>query len=87
MHLANAIALLAATLLLAGPAVAAPAPKNVFRPENFGMGYRGRKTSGPRNYLPFPGSLGRILGPEDAEPRVDRVDPVDCVDKVDGVCV
>ncbi|KAI5850836.1 hypothetical protein BZA05DRAFT_474175 [Tricharina praecox] len=70
--------------LLAAQVLAAPVPKNVFRPENYGMGYRGRKTSGPRNYQPFPGAFGRILGPDDAEPRVDRVDKVDCVDKVDS---
>lgn len=73
------------------PALAAPTPtpvaaaKNVFRPENIGMGYKGRASSGPRNFAPFPGMLGRILGPKDAEPRVDRVDAVDRVDRVDGV--
>ncbi|KAF8242149.1 hypothetical protein K440DRAFT_619191 [Wilcoxina mikolae CBS 423.85] len=86
MH--SSLILLALTALATiASAAPAPDPKNVFRPENIGMGYRGRKTSGPRNFPPFPGAFGRILGPQDAEPRVDRVDKVDSVDKVDVTVV
>jgi hypothetical protein len=80
----TAILLVFSALELLTLAAPAPVPKNVFRPENIGMGYRGRKTSGPRNFPPFPGNFGRILGPEDVE-RVDRVDKVDTVDGVDSV--
>jgi hypothetical protein len=73
-------------LFLAAISLATPVAKNVFRPENIGMGYRGRKSTAPRQRLPFPGKLGVVLGPENAEARVDRVDKVDCVDKIDGVC-
>ncbi|KAA8905358.1 hypothetical protein FN846DRAFT_907478 [Sphaerosporella brunnea] len=76
MHLTAFLLIFSAAgfLAVAGPT---PMPKNVFRPENIGMGYRGRKTSGPRNFPPFPGRFGRILGPEDVNQRVDSVDKVD----------
>jgi len=86
MH-CSLILLALTTLTTIASAAPAPTPKNVFRPENIGMGYRGRKTSGPRNFPPFPGAFGRVLGPQDAEPRVDRVDRVDSVDKVDIAAV
>jgi hypothetical protein len=80
----TAILLIFSALELLAIAAPTPEPKNIFRPENIGMGYRGRKTSGPRNFPPFPGNFGRILGPEDVE-RVDRVDKVDTVDGADSV--
>ena len=77
--------LLAALALVLVAVDAAPTPKNVFRPENIGMGYRNRQTTGPLIFPPFPGAFGRILGPEDAENVVDEVDKVDRVDPVDRI--
>ncbi|KAA8893306.1 hypothetical protein FN846DRAFT_923743 [Sphaerosporella brunnea] len=79
-----AILLVFSAFELLATAAPAPMPKNVFRPENIGMGYRGRKTSGPRSFPPFPGHFGKILGPSDVQ-KVDAVDKVDRVDGVDGM--
>ncbi|CCX07591.1 Protein of unknown function [Pyronema omphalodes CBS 100304] len=74
-----AIAAVMASVVTAAPVAE---PKNVFRPENIGMGYCGRKVSGPRTYEPFPGKFGKILGPEDAlrETEVDQNNmQTDCI--------
>lgn len=89
MHLLN-IALVFALFFMANIlATPVPLPKRVFRPENVGMGYKGRAVGRPREFLPFPGRFGVVLDhtntPRPDKPdKVDRVDTVDSVDDVDS---
>ena len=62
-----------ATMAIA--AAAAPIAKNVFRPERILDSYDvDPEDYGVRKFLPFPGEFGKILGPEDAQPRDYELD-------------
>lgn len=87
LNVALVFALLGIVTVLSAPTPnpnPTPLPKNVFRPDSIGMGYKDRVADRPRKFLPFPGKFGVVLDKSNT-PRPDEPDQVDRVDSVDSV--